>query len=92
MPTKVKISIYSILREKLGWKEKEIIIDDDNPTFIDVLKSEPELYKLVVDNGGSIKEGYIVLINGIHIEFKGGPKTTIRNGDEISIFPPGGGG
>jgi len=92
MPIRVKISIYSVLREKLGWREKEIVVDNDNPTFIEVLQREPELYKLVIDDKGNIREGYMILVNGIHIEFKGGPKAPIRDGDEIAIFPPGGGG
>lgn len=92
MHIKVKISIYAMLREKLGWKEKEIIIDNNNPVLIEVLEREPELYKLIIDDKGNIRKGYMILVNGIHIELKKGIKTPIHDGDEIAIFPPGGGG
>ncbi len=92
MPARIKISIYSTLREKLGWKEKEIIINSDHATLLDVLRNIPELYKLVIDEKGGIREGYMVLVNGIHVQFKAGTKTSVSDGDEIAIFPPGGGG
>jgi len=36
--------------------------------------------------------GLVILVNGHHIEFLGGLRARLKDGDEISIFPPAAGG
>ncbi len=91
MVARVKISIYSSLREELGWKEKEVLVED-NATLMEVLKKEPSLYERLVNEKEQLRSDYMILVNGIHLQFKDGTRTRIRDGDEIAIFPPGGGG
>jgi len=89
---KVKISVYTYLREKLGWREKVVEIPGkDQATLEEVLKQVPELYELVVVDG-RIAEGYIVFVDGIHAQFVGGLNAVVKDGSEIAVFPPGGGG
>lgn len=86
---KVKISVYATLREKLQWKTKEVNLNKNRADLLDVLNELPDLKKYVVENG-KIREGFMILINGINIKFLSDLK--IKDGDEIDIFPPGGGG
>ena len=50
-----------------------------------------DLKEAIISNEEIIK-GYIILLNGIHVQFKGGLEAKLRDGDEVSIFPPGAGG
>ncbi len=81
-----------MLREKVGFKHIEVNLEGNESKLIDLLNKLPNLKKWVVDNSGSIREGFIVLINGIHAQFKGGLNAKLGDGDEVSIFPPGAGG
>ncbi len=86
---KVKISVYATLREKLQWKTKEVNLNKNRVDLLDVFNELPDLKKYVIENG-KIREGFMILINGINIKFLSDLK--IKDGDEIDIFPPGGGG
>ena len=86
---KVKISVYATLREKLRWKTREINLNKSSADLFDVLNELPDLKKYVIEDR-KIREGFMILINGINIKFLSDLK--IKDGDEIDIFPPGGGG
>ena len=87
----VIIEVFGTLREKLGWNRKVIDIEG-SIKFIDLIKKIPELEKILLDSNGNLRKDLLILVNGIHIQFKGFQNTIINDGDEISIFPPGGGG
>ena len=87
---KATITVYGALRDKLGWKQKTIEFHGDNTKLKDLVSKVPEL-KFIV-KGDKLVEGFIILINGIHAQFRGGINAIIKDGDEISIFPPGAGG
>jgi len=89
--SKVIITVYGILREKLGWRSKEVVFKGDKITFRELLDVEPKLKSLMIQ-GANLIDDYIILLNGVHLQFKGGLNAVLRDGDEISIFPPGGGG
>ncbi len=89
---RVRVSVYSMLREKLGWKHVDIEIEGDRATLREVLDRVPRLRELVVRDDGSFEEGFLVLINGIHAQHLGGLDAEVRDGYEIDVFPPGGGG
>lgn len=88
---KVVITVYGVLREKLGWRSKEVKFNGDKITFRELLDIEPNLKSLILQSSNTVGE-YIILLNGIHLQFKGGLNAVLENGDEVSIFPPGGGG
>ncbi|WFO75439.1 MoaD/ThiS family protein [Desulfurococcaceae archaeon MEX13E-LK6-19] len=88
---RIKITLFGALREKLGWDSKVVEIPYNKCSFRKLLDMIPELRDIMIENN-KIKEGFIVLVDGIHIQFKGGLDAEINDGDEISIFPPGGGG
>jgi len=90
---RIAIEIYASLREKLGWQYRVVELDGLEAKLVDVLRSVPELYSVVVNELESgIARGFIVLINGMHAEFCGGLEARVRDGDTISIFPPAAGG
>ena len=88
---KVKIYVFAFLRDKLGWKEKVIELPGDEAALYDIITKIPELSKYVL-KGNNVSEDFLILINGLNVKFTGGAKTIVKDGDEIAIFPLGGGG
>lgn len=89
---KVTIEVFLTLKEKLGWNKREVNFNEDSITFKDILDYIKDLKQYLIDEKGNMSKGYIILINGRHIEFTGGLQSKLKNGDEIVIFPPSGGG
>jgi MoaD family protein len=89
--TRVKVKVYFTLSERLGWRERIIELGDDSVFFEEILKIIPELKKVYEEY--TVK-GFplVVMINGRRIEFLGGLKAKVKEGDEIAIFPPVAGG
>jgi len=52
---------------------------------------KPFLHKLI-DAQNSIIPGTIILVNGHNILHLNGLDTELNDGDEVALFPPGGGG
>lgn len=90
--SKVTIEIFLTLKDKLGWSKKEVFFNGDNITFRNILEYINNLKQYLIDENGNLARGFIILINGRHIEFTGKLETILKNGDEIVIFPPSGGG
>ena len=61
-----------------------------------ILKVEKQIGKKILDqlinSEMEILPGTMILINGRNIVHLEGINSIVQNGDEISIFPPGGGG
>ncbi|WP_319560271.1 MoaD family protein [Marispirochaeta sp.] len=51
----------------------------------------PFLHKLLEESGG-MKTGTIIMINGRHVFHLDKVNTLLSEGDEVALFPPGGGG
>ncbi|MEM0086235.1 MAG: MoaD/ThiS family protein [Zestosphaera sp.] len=88
---RVTIEVFTTLKEKLGWSRKELIISSPKTTLKDALEAVPDLKSLIVERD-SLKRGFIVLVNGRHVEFLGGLQAVVRDGDTIAVFPQSGGG
>lgn len=90
----IRIKYFASVREYMG--RKYDILEVDKPkAILDILSGlEGEGGKLsdLVMEGGKLKRIYKVMVNGRDIEFLDGVQTKIADGDEISIFPPVGGG
>lgn len=83
---------YLTIREIINHTSVQI---SDN-TFIEVIKNlvlkYPELKSEILNEELNLKIDYIFLLNGRNIKFANKEQTLIKDGDEISIFPPIGGG
>ncbi len=87
------IEVFAFLREKLKWNKREVEFEGNSTRLGDILRKVPELYEVLIDeNTGELKEGFIVLINGVHAQFLGGLNASVNDGDVICVFPPAAGG
>ena len=92
--TKVKVLVFASLRDKIGWSQKEVLVNGDK--IRDLLRSIKSidgrsLYEIVIENG-KLRPNFLILLNGREISFLNGLNTKIKDGDMVSIFPPAGGG
>ena len=90
----IKIKFYSLLRTFIEQNEIDIIAD--NTSIYNVIIKIEELTnkdlrsELVEDH--EIISGTIILVNGRNIFHLDKLNTVIKDGDNIDIFTPGGGG
>jgi len=91
----VKIKFYSLIRIFLGINEVEIEAASVSIYEL-ILKTEKQIGKKfldqLIDAEMQILPGTMILINGRNIFHLDKINSIVQNGDEISIFPPGGGG
>lgn len=87
---RIKIEFFATLRERFG-KRIELELEGSEASLSEALSRVSGLLEEVSESG-ELKPMYKVLVNGINVEFLKGLETIVRDGDEISIFPPAGGG
>jgi|AGTN01.2.fsa_nt_gi MoaD family protein, archaeal len=91
--TKVKFKLFAGFR--LAAKNKELDVVSSGKTVgdaIDTLKTEyPDLGNLLFQDG-HLKQYVNVLHNGQALRGADSLETTIKDGDEIALFPPVSGG
>jgi len=85
---RITVRVYTFLREKLGWKEKEFEIPD-GARLADLVKLVEELRSALGDNP---LQGFHILVNGINVALKQGLETPLKDSDVVDIFPPAAGG
>lgn len=90
MGVKVVVEVFGTLREKLGWRRRVVELGQ-GATLRNLVEELPELREAIAPRG-ELLEGVLVMVNGIHAQLLKGLETPLRSGDEVSVFPPGGGG
>jgi len=85
---KVTVRVYTFLREKLGWKEKEFYLPE-GAKLADLIKGVDELRNVLGENP---LQGFHILVNGINVALRQGLETPLKDGDVVDIFPPAAGG
>ncbi|MGY4686758.1 molybdenum biosynthesis protein MoaD [Petrotoga mexicana DSM 14811] len=91
----MKIKFFSLIKFDLKKDEVDYQLSGSKSVkeIIKLLDREFDNYfsrKLLKD--GEIKSGTIILLNGRNIRHLQGLDTLVENKDEITIFPPSGGG
>jgi molybdopterin synthase sulfur carrier subunit len=96
----ITVNFFTLLRLFLQIKELQLDSIQESP-IRDVLQkiedivfektSKKFMFKLLNEDG-SIKIGTIILINGRNILDTDGLDVIVRDGDTVTLFPPGGGG
>ena len=91
----IKVKFYSLIRMYLGINQVEIETDSISIYEL-ILKAEQQINQKFIDQlldkNKQILPGTMILINGRNIVHLDGINSIMQDGDEISIFPPGGGG
>ena len=91
----IHVNFFATLRVFL--KTKQVRISANELNMFELLQqceakvSKPFLHKLV-DEEGNIRPGTMILVNGQNVLHLQGLHTIVRNGADIALFPPGGGG
>ena len=91
----IVINFFTTLRDLL--KTSQISIPAEKKSILELLQdcetktSKPFIHKLL-DKDGAILLGSMILVNGRNVHSLQGSQTIVRNGDEVAIFPPAGGG
>ena len=92
----MKVRVYGTLRTVMGGvKEAEVDLVDRS-TARQVLNqlatAYPGLREKVFREGEELQGGVGLYVNGRSIRFLDGLSTPVREGDELALFPPIGGG
>lgn len=92
----LRIRFFTLLQLLLHRKELELPClpgekVGDLLTRIQDQIETPFLHKLL-DESGAMKTGTIIMLNGRHVFHLQQLDTPVQEGDEVALFPPGGGG
>jgi len=91
---KVKVRLYTILREAAGTREVEV----EASTVSEALTRLLERFgshlkgKLLDEETGRLRPFYNILVNGRRISYPREAQLALKQGDILDIFPPVGGG
>ncbi len=94
---RVKVKFFTLFRLEYGLSELNLELPEEDITIRDLLKiidikTGKNISKKLFTDDKKVKTSAIVLVNGKNIFHIRGLDTNIRDGDVISLFPPGGGG
>lgn len=84
-----QVRVYMTLREKLGWRSREIELGGRKVSFSELLNEISDLKRVLEEFG---YENFMILINGRNIRLMEWLETKVSDGDVVDIFPPAGGG
>lgn len=94
---KVYVRLFTTLRELAGKREEALEFDTEAVTVEDVLNELTKRYgkdfREYLYNENQIVRDYLqLLVNGRSVELLENIKTRLKEGDEVAIVPPVGGG
>ncbi len=94
---KVKVKFFTLFRLEYGISELDLTFDKEEITVKELLdtidkKTNKDISKKLFGDNEKVKTSAIILINGKNIFHLNGLNTEIVDGDNVSLFPPGGGG
>ena len=93
----IKVKFFTLFRLEYGLSEIELKINKDEITVKELLKlidtyTGKNISKKLFVNDKKVKTSSIILVNGRNIFHINGLESIVKDGDVVSLFPPGGGG
>lgn len=91
----MRIRVYATLRDLIGAREITLDLDGETPirqVLQRLTEAYPALGEKFWDAQGNPTGFVRVLVNGRLLEYLDGMDTLVKDTDEISLFPPVGGG
>ncbi len=90
----VRVRFFARFRELLG---TDILAEAGNGTVFaslvkDIAQKNKEGYDAIFDEHGNFREFVILMRNGKRLEASDATTITVKDGDEIAVFPPVAGG
>ena len=93
---RLKVKLFTLLRLEFGVSELELEFSKEEVRLKEVLEVLGKRFgKKFLDKlleNGELKTGVIILKNGKNVLELDRLNTLLKDGDELSLFPPGGGG
>ena len=93
---KVKVRAFATLSDLMG--HGEVVLEVPDGSSVGFLLAElvkrygRALEEALFDADGHLAEYVKIMVNGRDVDFLSGLDTELRDGDEVFIFPPVGGG
>ncbi len=91
----MKIKLFATLRPLVGASEVEVDAGPGNTVgeaLAELVQRYPQLRPEIFTAEGELQDRVHVFINGRDVRYLEGLETRIKEGDELRIFPPVGGG
>lgn len=92
---RVKTRYFAMLREATGMREEELDVPEDL-TLIDFIKHIAErhekLKKILFNENGELRKGFAVAHNTVTVPRDEILLRRVKDGDEVVVLPPIGGG
>jgi MoaD family protein len=88
---RVTVQGYLTFRELVGKTQLSLPSGSDLGSLVLHLQGEfdAEFSRIVYDSQGTLREHVAVLLNGMHYRhLPDGMNTSLKNGDQVAIFPP----
>ncbi len=90
---KLKVKLFANFREVTRNKEVEVVPKGDKVADVisTLIHDYPKLEPLML-NGTEVKPYVNILLNGKSVRDNGGLEASVKEGDEVAVFPPVSGG
>jgi molybdopterin synthase sulfur carrier subunit len=92
----MQVRVFGTLRTVVGnQKHIDVRMTDGasaGELLHELILAYPALERKVLRQGGELRGGVSIFVNGRSVRFLDGLDTAIHEGDEVALFPPVGGG
>ncbi len=92
----VRLNFFTLFRLELGIRNIDVEIEKEiklsGLLYLAEKKANKKFVHKLIDNNGNLLSSAIILVNGKNVHHLQKLETVIKDGDELALFPPGGGG
>lgn len=88
---RIKVRYMGVLRDKIGRKEVEYVLSEDQPKLSDLIRKIIDIHgegikRLFESDKSSIDPSFIITINGVAVNRLRGLNSPLKDGDIVSIM------